>query len=121
MRPWTRFVSTVVAVAVATSVLSPIALAQTTQPSQPGSRPEPTGAEVAGSVAANVFYAPGKFFTCLGGGVLWVVSMAVTFGTMYDDGARLLEGACGGRWTLDDADIREATKPVPNSSRAPQN
>lgn len=93
----------------ASSLTSPAA-AQT----PPQVRPEPTGGEVAASVASNVFYAPGKALICIGGGVLWVVTMAVTFGTQYDEAARLVQGACGGKWTLDDADMRQALEPVQN-------
>jgi len=92
------------------SALTPLATAQTPPPAP--ARPEPTGEEVTLSVGSNFFYAPGKFFTCLGGSVLWVATMAITFGTMYDDAARMVHGACGGRWTLDDADMRPAVEPV---------
>ncbi len=115
LRAWIAAIA-LVALVLPTAVPAP-ATAQTA-PAPAPMRPEPTGGEVAGSVASNFFYAPGKFFTCVGGSVLWVVSMAITFGTIYDDAARLFDGACGGRWTVDDADIRKALEPVQGSGRA---
>ena len=114
LRAWIAGIA-LVALVLPTALPAP-APAQTVQASAP-TRPEPTDGEVAGSVASNFFYAPGKFFTCVGGSVLWVATMAITFGTMYEDAARLFHEACGGKWTLDDADIRKALEPVQGSSR----
>ena len=90
------------------SALIPVAGAQTPAPAPAPPRAEPTDKEVALSVGSNFFYAPGKFFTCVGGSALWVATMLITFGTLYDEAARMVNEACGGKWTVDDADIREA-------------
>ena len=105
-------IAAVLVVALTSASLPALSAAQTPPPPAP-TRPEPTGEEVAGSVASNFFYAPGKFFTCFGASVLWVATMAITFGTVYDDAARMIQGACGGKWTLDDADMRQALEPAP--------
>ncbi len=110
-------IAAVLVVVLASTSLPALSVAQAPPPPAPPTRPEPTGDEVAGSVASNFFYAPGKFFTCLGGSVLWVATMAITFGTMYDDAARVFHGACGGKWTLDDADMRQALEPAPPQQR----
>ena len=112
LRAWLAAIA-LVALVLPTAVLAPA----TAQTAPAPTRPEPTGGEGTGTVASNFFYAPGKFFTCVGGSVLWVATMAITFGTMYEDAARLFHEACGGKWTLDDADIRKALEPVQGSSR----
>ena len=116
LRAWIAAIA-LVALVLPTAVPAPATAQTVPAPASAPTRPEPTDREGAGTVASNFFYAPGKFFTCVGGSVLWVATMAITFGTMYDDAARLFNEACGGKWTLDDADIRKELEPVQGSSR----
>jgi uncharacterized protein YceK len=78
-------------------------------------RPDAGGAQPAssddferGADAANIWYVPGRALTCFGSGVLAFVTMTLTFGQGYDTAAQLMTGGCGGPWTLQAQDIRDA-------------
>ena len=97
---WSRFVATlVVVVSVATSTLE-------------GRAADPSRADEAGStaaaVASDLFYVPGKAIVCGVSGVLWLATMALTFGTLYQESADFVRGACGGTWVLTGEDIKPA-------------
>ena len=72
--------------------------------------PRATEASGAGStaaaVASDVFYVPGKAVVCGVSGVLWVATMALTFGTLYQEATDFVKGGCGGRWVLTGEDIK---------------
>jgi hypothetical protein len=38
--------------------------------------------------------------------VLWVATMALTFGALYQESADFVKGGCGGRWVLTGEDIK---------------
>ena len=100
---WTRFVAVLL-----TSLLigtgTPASWAADTSPAD-----EPAGAgATAAAAVSDVFYVPGKAIVCGVSGVLWVATMAVTFGALYDEAANFVKGGCGGRWVLTGEDIKPA-------------
>lgn len=67
----------------------------------------PPGARAtAAAVASDVFYMPGKAIVCGASSVLWVATMALTFGALYQEAADLVRGGCGGRWVLTGEDMK---------------
>ena len=64
---------------------------------------------------ANLFHVPGKLVVCTVGGALGIAAAAITLGTRYDDAARFVKGACGGRWVI----MAEDMKKVLNDSEKP--
>jgi len=58
------------------------------------------------SAVSDVFYVPGKAIVCGVSGVLWVATMAITFGTLYQEAAEFVNGGCGGQWVLTGEDIK---------------
>ena len=72
--------------------------------------PPSVGANAAAAVS-DVFYVPGKAIVCGVSGVLYIATMAVTFGTLYQEATDFVKGGCGGKWVLTGEDI----KPVPQS------
>jgi hypothetical protein len=68
----------------------------------------PGAGATAAAVASDVFYAPGKALVCGASGVLWVATMALTFGSLYQEAADFVKGGCGGRWVLTGEDIKPA-------------
>jgi hypothetical protein len=60
----------------------------------------------AAAVAGDVFYVPGKAIVCGMSGVLWVATMAITFGSLYQESTEFVKGGCGGRWVLTGEDIK---------------
>ena len=75
--------------------------------SQPGEAPG-AGATTAAAVS-DVFYVPGKAIVCGVSSVLWLGTMALTFGALYDEAADFVKGGCGGRWVLTGEDIKPTT------------
>ena len=71
-------------------------------------REEPSAGATAAAVASDVFYVPGKAIVCGVSGVLWVATMALTFGTLYQEAADFVKGGCGGQWVLTGEDIKPA-------------
>ncbi len=88
-----------------TGLLPAPARAQTAPAAPEAQQPNPPEAVAAMS---DVFYVPGKVVTCAGGIVMWIVTMGVTFGTQYDEAARILKGGCGGRWGITPEDVKPA-------------
>jgi len=68
----------------------------------------PGAGATAAAVASDVFYVPGKAIVCGVSGVLWVATMALTFGALYQEAADFVKGGCGGQWVLTGEDIRPA-------------
>ena len=62
----------------------------------------------AAAVASDVVYVPGKAIVCTASGVLWIATMVVTLGSLYNEAANLVKGGCGGRWVLTGEDIKPA-------------
>src|SRR5260370_36332377 len=61
---------------------------------------EGSAGATAAAVVSDVFYVPGKAIVCGVGSVLWLRTMALTFGTLYHQAADLLKGCCGRRGLL---------------------
>ena len=74
--------------------------------------PRPTEPPSAGATAAaavsDVLYVPGKAIVCGASGVLWIATMALTFGALYQEAADFVKGGCGGKWVLTGEDIKPA-------------
>jgi hypothetical protein len=69
---------------------------------------EPGAGATAAAVASNVLYVPGKVIVCTTSGVLWIATMALTFGTLYREAGEFVQGGCGGNgsslrktWTIE--------------------
>ena len=71
-------------------------------------REAPGAGATAAAVASDVFYVPGKAIICGVSGVLWVATMALTFGALYQEAADFVKGGCGGQWVLTGEDIKPA-------------
>ena len=69
-------------------------------------RETPGAGATAAAVVSDVFYVPGKAIVCGVSGVLWVATMALTFGALYQESADFVKGGCGGRWVLTGEDIK---------------
>ncbi len=68
----------------------------------------PGAGATAAAVASDVLYVPGKAIVCGMSGVLWVATMALTFGALYQEAADFVKGGCGGRWVLTGEDFKSA-------------
>lgn len=68
----------------------------------------PGGGATAAAVVSDIIYVPGKAVVCGVSGVLWVATMALTFGTLYQESSDFVKGGCGGRWVLTGEDIKPA-------------
>jgi hypothetical protein len=100
---WTRFVAALLtSLLIATGTLESRAA-----DTSPADKPAGAGATAAAAVS-DVFYVPGKAVVCGVSGVLWVATMALTLGTLYDEAADFVKGGCGGRWVLTGDDIKPA-------------
>lgn len=84
--------------------LAPVSWAEDT----PQAKREPGPGATAAAVVSDVFYVPGKAIVCGMSGVLWIGTMALTFGALYQEAADFVKGGCGGRWVLTGEDIKPA-------------
>jgi hypothetical protein len=66
---------------------------------------EPGAGATAAAVASNVFYVSGKVIVCTTSGVLWIATMALTFGTLYREAGEFVQGGCGGKWVVTPEDM----------------
>lgn len=71
---------------------------------------EPTAGATAAAVVSDIFYVPGKAILCGASGALWIATMAVTFGTLYQEATDFVRGGCGGKWVLTGEDIKPAAQ-----------
>jgi hypothetical protein len=101
MMAWTKLLVTVLMAALLLCPISSPAWAQGSQPAKDGAG---TGEEVAAGLS-NVFYVPGKAIVCTTSGILWVATMALTFGALYNEAANFVKAGCGGKWVLVKEDI----------------
>jgi hypothetical protein len=69
--------------------------------------PPSAGANAAAAVG-DVFSVPGKAIVCGVSGVLYVATMALTFGALYQEATDFVKGGCGGKWVLTGEDIKPA-------------
>ena len=67
------------------------------------------GGATAAAVASDIVYVPGKAIVCGTSGVLWLVSMLLTFGALYRESADFVKGGCGGKWVLTGEDFTPAS------------
>jgi hypothetical protein len=75
---------------------------------------QPKDAEESGStgaaVVSNIIYIPGKAIVCGMSGVLWTVTMLLTFGALYQESADFVKGGCGGQWVVRSDDFKPPAK-----------
>jgi len=119
----TRVVSALLGALLVAGPLAPIAGAQQpAPPTQPAQPPAPDlfqetlraqrddermkGAYDAGAVAVNVFLVPGRAITCVLGGAVGVVVLAVTLGSGYRAASSAVHEGCGGKWVVTGDDLR---------------
>jgi hypothetical protein len=70
-------------------------------------RTSPPGPDAtAAAVVGDFFYVPGKAIVCGMSGVLYVATMALTFGALYQEATDFVRGGCGGKWVLTGEDIK---------------
>jgi hypothetical protein len=69
------------------------------------SKSEPSGGAVAAAVVSDIIYIPGKACTCVIGAGLWTAAMALTFGTIYKEAGKFVQGCCGGKWVVTGNDM----------------
>ena len=72
-----------------------------------GNEPPSAGANAAAAVG-DIFYVPGKAIVCGVSGALYVATMALTFGALYQEATDFVKGGCGGKWVLTGEDIKPA-------------
>jgi hypothetical protein len=78
--------------------------------------PAPVDARVAdaddeaGSIAANIWYVPGRGLVCGLGALSAGVVMTLTLGQSYEQASQIMHGGCSGPWVLQPSDLRQ---PVP--------
>lgn len=63
-----------------------------------------------GSIAANVWYVPGRALVCGLGAISAGLVMTLTLGQSYEEASQLMHGGCSGPWVVGPIDIRQ---PVP--------
>ena len=68
----------------------------------------PAADDQVGSVAANLWYVPGRALVCGASAISAGIVMIVTLGQSYDDASELMHGGCGGPWLVRPSDIRQA-------------
>ena len=68
---------------------------------------EPSPGANAAAAVADVFYVPGKAIVCGMSGAFYVVTMALTFGALYQEATDFVKGGCGGKWVLTGEDIKK--------------
>jgi hypothetical protein len=61
-----------------------------------------------GAVAANVWYVPGRALICGASALLAGAAMTLTLGQSYEGASQMMHGGCGGPWTVEAEDVREA-------------
>ena len=78
--------------------------------------PAPVDARVAdaddeaGSIAANIWYVPGRGLVCGLGALSAGVVMTLTLGQSYEQASQIMHSGCSGPWVLQPSDLRQ---PVP--------
>jgi hypothetical protein len=69
---------------------------------------EPSPGANAAAAVGDIFYVPGKAIVCGASGALYVVTMALTLGALYQEATDFVKGGCGGKWVLTGEDIKPA-------------
>jgi hypothetical protein len=70
----------------------------------------PDADDEAGSIAANIWYVPGRGLVCGLGALSAGVVMTLTLGQSYEQASQIMHGGCSGPWVLQPSDLRQ---PVP--------
>jgi hypothetical protein len=96
-----RFFATLLAMLLITTA-APVGWADETARSEE----PPSAGATAAAVVGDVFYVPGKAIVCGVSGALYVVTMALTFGALYQEATDFVKGGCGGKWVLTGEDIK---------------
>jgi hypothetical protein len=68
----------------------------------------PDADDEVGSIAANLWYVPGRALVCGLGAISAGVVMTLTMGQSYEDASQLMHGGCSGPWIVRSRDIRQA-------------
>ena len=68
----------------------------------------PDADDETGSIAANLWYVPGRALVCGLGAISAGVVMTLTMGQSYEDASQLMHGGCSGPWIVRPSDIRQA-------------
>ena len=63
-----------------------------------------------GSIAANIWYVPGRGLVCGLGALSAGAVMTLTLGQSYEQASQIMHGGCSGPWVLQPSDLRQ---PVP--------
>jgi hypothetical protein len=66
----------------------------------------PSAGATAAAAVGDIFYVPGKAIVCGMSGALYVATMALTFGALYQEATDFVKGGCGGKWVLTGEDIK---------------
>ena len=80
----------------------------THRPPAPENGRVPGADDQVGSVAANLWYLPGRALLCGASGIGAGFVMLVTLGQSYDDASEVMHGGCSGPWLVRPSDIRQA-------------
>ena len=70
----------------------------------------PEADDESGSIAANIWYVPGRGLVCGLGAISAGVIMTLTLGQSYEQASQIMHGGCSGPWMLEASDLRQ---PVP--------
>ena len=68
----------------------------------------PDADDETGSIAANLWYVPGRALVCGLGAISAGVVMTLTMGQSYEGASQLMHGGCSGPWIVRSSDIRQA-------------
>lgn len=68
----------------------------------------PDADDETGSIAANLWYVPGRALVCGLGAISAGVVMTLTMGQSYEDASQIMHGGCSGPWIVRASDIRGA-------------
>jgi hypothetical protein len=79
-------------------------------PPPPANGRMPDSDDETGSIAANVWYVPGRALVCGLGAISAGLVMTLTLGQSYEEASQLMHGGCSGPWVVGPIDIRQ---PVP--------
>jgi hypothetical protein len=79
-------------------------------PPAPANGRIPESDDETGSIAANIWYVPGRALVCGFGAISAGLVMTVTLGQSYEEASQLMHGGCSGPWVIGAIDMRQ---PVP--------
>ena len=71
---------------------------------------QPGPDDESGTVAADVWYVPGKALVCGGAALLSFVTLGMTFGLEYEAASEIMHGGCSGPWFASPQEVRDAAR-----------